>query len=128
MGTFSDVGTNPLVLVDGLASSLDNVDPNNIKNISVLKDAASAAIYGTRAANGVILVETYRGQKGKLQVNYNSYAGWQRAREIPENINSWEHAMLVNEAQENMGLAKAFTDEEINLYKAGSDLDNYPKL
>lgn len=128
LGTFSDVGTSPLVLVDGLASSLDNVDSNNIKSISVLKDAASAAIYGTRAANGVILVETIRGQKGKLQVKYNSYVGWQHAREIPENINSWEHAMLVNEAQHNMGLGDMFTDEEINLYRSGSDPDNYPNF
>lgn len=57
-GTFSSAGTDPLVLIDGLAGSLDDVNPNDIQSISILKDAASASIYGNRAANGVILIET----------------------------------------------------------------------
>ena len=71
VGTFSGAGSDPLVLIDGLSASINDVDPNNIANISILKDAASSAIYGTRAANGVILIETKRGKKGVTQVAYN---------------------------------------------------------
>jgi TonB-dependent SusC/RagA subfamily outer membrane receptor len=81
-----------LILVDGLATSINDVDPNNIKSVSVLKDAVSASIYGSRAANGVILIETKRGQSGKLQVTYNNYVGWQRPTALPDFVESWEYA------------------------------------
>ena len=128
MGTFSSAGNDPLVLVDGLASSINDVDPSNIKSISVLKDAASASIYGTRAANGVILIETKRGQKGILQVTYDNYVGWQKATELPKFPESWEYAELRNEANINDGKGKAYTDEEIATFKSGSDPDNYPNV
>jgi TonB-linked SusC/RagA family outer membrane protein len=128
MGTFSSAGNTPLVLVDGLASSIDAVDPDNIKSISVLKDAASASIYGTRAANGVILIETKRGGKAKLQVSYNNYIGWQKVTELPQFLDSWEYATLKNEANANEGKAKAYTDEEIAKFKSGSDPNNYPNV
>ncbi|MBL4561628.1 MAG: TonB-dependent receptor [Labilibaculum sp.] len=116
MGTFSGAGNDPLVLIDGLASSINDVDPNNIKSISVLKDAASAAIYGTRAANGVILIETKRGEKGKLQISYSNYVGWQQVTELPDFVNSWEYATLKG----------GYSDDQIAKYKDGSDPDNYP--
>lgn len=128
LGTFSGAGNNPLVLVDGLASSMNDVDPNNIKSISILKDAASAAIYGTRAANGVILIETKRGQTGKLQVGYNSYTGWQKPTELPDFVPSWEYAQLRNEANTNAGQAKTYTDDDIAKFKSGSDPDKYPNV
>ncbi len=128
IGTFSAAGTGPLVLIDGLASSMNDVDPNNIKSISILKDAASASIYGTRAANGVILIETKRGQNGKLQVSYNSYVGWQKVTELPQFLESSEYAELKNEANVNMGQGKSYTDEEIVKFKSGSDPDNYPNV
>lgn len=65
-GTFSNAGTDPLVLIDGLSGNIDDIDPNDIQSISFLKDAASASIYGNRAANGVILVETKREYKERL--------------------------------------------------------------
>lgn len=123
IGTFSDAGNDPLVLIDGLAASLNDIDPNNIKSISVLKDAASASIYGTRAANGVILIETKRGQKGKLQINYNNYFGWQKVTELPDFLNSAEYATYKNVAAPN-----TYTDEEIEKFKNGSDPDNYPNV
>jgi TonB-linked SusC/RagA family outer membrane protein len=126
MGTFSSAGNAPLVLVDGLASSIDAVDPNNIESVSVLKDAASASIYGTRAANGVILIETKRGQKTKLQVSYNNYVGWQKVTALPQFLDSWEYATLKNEAAANMGLGIAYTADQIAKFKSGSDPDNYP--
>lgn len=127
-GTFSGAGNDPLVLIDGLAASINDIDPNNIKSMSVLKDAASAAIYGTRAANGVILIETKRGQKGKLHVSYDSYAGWQKVTELPQFLESWEYATLKNEANANQGGTKVYTDEQIAKFKDGSDPDNYPNV
>lgn len=126
IGTFSGAGNNPLVLVDGIAASIDDVDPNNIKSISVLKDAASASIYGTRAANGVVLIETKRGQSGKMQISYNGYVGFQKATAYPKFLNSWQHAELKNEARINNGQSPLFTAEEIELFRSGTDLDNYP--
>ena len=128
LGTFSGAGNEPLVLVDGLASSIDNVDPNNIKSISVLKDAASASIYGSRAANGVILIETKRGQKGVLQVSYNNYVGWQKVTKLPDFLESWEYAKYRNEAGVNDGGVRYYTDAEIALFKSGSNPDNYPNV
>ena len=117
LGTFSGAGTDPLVLIDGLAANINDIDPNNIKSISVLKDAASAAIYGTRAANGVILIETKRGQKGKFQINYNNYAGWQNVTALPQFVDSWEYATMTGQLS-----------EQIAKYKDGSDPDNYPNV
>ncbi|GHE45200.1 SusC/RagA family TonB-linked outer membrane protein [Sphingobacterium griseoflavum] len=128
LGTFSGAGNEPLVLIDGLAASLNDIDPNNIKSISVLKDAASASIYGTRAANGVILVETKRGSSGRLMVNYNNTIGWQRVTELPDFVNSGSYAELFNEANTNMGRALTYTQEEINKFNSGSDPDNYPNV
>lgn len=121
-------GGGPLVLVDGLATSINDVDPNNIASISILKDAASASIYGSRAANGVILIETKRGKAGKLQVNYNGYAGWQKATNLPNFVPSWEYATLRNEGNANMGASPVYTDEEIQKFKDQSDPDNYPNV
>ncbi|HSC37454.1 MAG TPA: SusC/RagA family TonB-linked outer membrane protein, partial [Chitinophagaceae bacterium] len=128
LGTFSGAGNSPLVLVDGLASSINEVDPNNIKSISILKDAASASIYGTRAANGVILIETKRGLNGKLQVSYNNYAGWQKVTALPQFVDSREYATLRNEANINQGGSKVYTDAEIAKFQSGSDPDNYPNV
>ena len=123
VGTFSGAGKDPLVLIDGLAASINDIDPNNIKSISVLKDAASASIYGNRAANGVILIETKRGEKGKLQVSYNNYVGWQKVTALPEFLDSWEYATMKNVANPN-----SYTAEQIAKYKDGSDPDNYPNV
>ena len=110
-GTFSSAGTDPLVLIDGLAGSLDDVDPNDIENISFLKDAASASIYGNRAANGVILVETKKGKEGKTTISYNGQFGWQKATELPDFLPSWEYASYYNMAMENMGRQDAYTQD-----------------
>lgn len=127
-GTFSSAGTDPLVLIDGLSGSLDDVDPNDIQSISFLKDAASASIYGNRAANGVILIETKKGAQGKTSVTYNASFGWQTATELPDFLSSWEYAEYYNMAMGNMGLAEAYSAEQIQKYKDGSDPDNYPNV
>lgn len=126
LGTFSSAGNSPLVLVDGLASSLDNVDFNDIESVSVLKDAASASIYGTRAANGVILIETKKGKEGKVRINYHGFVGIQRPTEIPKIVDSWVYAEMINEALTNDGNSPQYTPEEIQKFRSGEDQDFYP--
>lgn len=104
----------PLVLVDGMECTLADVDPNDIASISILKDAGSAAIYGSRAANGVILVTTKNGSEGKVNVNY-SYSGIvQNAYNDLKFINSYaDYMSLTNEASENMGYVNPYSDGNI---------------
>ncbi|MEK6479973.1 TonB-dependent receptor [Catalinimonas sp. 4WD22] len=117
----------PLILVDGIpTSSFNDIDPNVVENISVLKDASSAAIYGARAANGVILVTTKTAKSDQLRVTYNGYAGIQVPTEYPEYVNSWEYAELLNESNANDDLPPAYSSDEIELFRNGTDPDNYP--
>ena len=117
----STFNTNsPLVLVDGIEWNMDDVNPSDIENISVLKDAASTAIYGTRAANGVILVTTKKG-KGKPQISY-SYSG---IVQMPYNklsfVSDYSRYMeLVNEACDNVSTKGIFSQESIDTWKAAS--------
>lgn len=127
-GTFSSAGTEPLVLIDGLSGSIDDVDPSDIQSISFLKDAASASIYGNRAANGVVLIETKKGSGGKTRITYNNSIGWQSPTELPDFLSSWEYATYYNEAMNNMGRSDAYSAEQIQKYKDGSDPDNYPNV
>ncbi len=127
-GTFSGAGNNPLVLVDGIEASLDLVDPNDIQSVSVLKDAASAAIFGSKAANGVILVETKKGIIGKPVFTYNSYVGKSEATMMPEMINSWEYAEVINQVFADAGAAKRYSDADIEKFKSGTDPVNFPNF
>ncbi|HSI77631.1 MAG TPA: TonB-dependent receptor [Lunatimonas sp.] len=120
-GTFSSAGNAPLVLVDMIEASLDDVDPNDIESVSVLKDAASAAIFGSKAANGVILIETKKGKSGTPVFRYNAYVSTQSPTMIPEMLNSWEYGLAVNENNRNLGQQRRYTDEEIELFRAGTD-------
>lgn len=127
-GTFSSAGNDPLVLIDGLAGSIDDVDPNDIQSMSFLKDAASASIYGNRAANGVILIETKKGVKGKTHISYSNQFGWQSANELPEFLNSADYATYYNMAMRNMDKTEVYSAEDIQKYRSGSDPDNYPNV
>ena len=121
VGSFG-AATNPLILVDGIpTNSFNDIDPNDVASVSVLKDASSAAIYGARAANGVILVTTKLGTTKKLRISYNGYVGIQRMTATPDIVNSWEFAQLANEA-----IPGTYTDAQIQKFKDGSDPDNYP--
>ncbi|UCS92994.1 SusC/RagA family TonB-linked outer membrane protein [Echinicola marina] len=111
----------PLVLVDGVQSTLNDVHPNDIESFSVLKDAASAAIYGARAANGVILVTTKRGKSGKPKVSINSYMAFQSATTTPEMLSPYDFARLKNEAQTNTGRPEVYSEEELDLFLNGGD-------
>lgn len=126
VGSFG-AGTAPLILVDGLpVGNYNDIDPNDVENISVLKDASSAAIYGSRAANGVILITTKSGKSEEINVSYNAHFGVQKPTNLPIFVNSWEYAELLNEA--TGGGAGGYTAEEIQKFKDGSDPDNYPNV
>lgn len=101
------IGTSsPLLIIDGInAGTADNglngLNPNDIESIDVLKDAASAAIYGARAANGVILVTTKQGKAGKVQLQYDGYVGWSNAYKVPGLVNAKQYMQLINETNFN---------------------------
>lgn len=122
INTFGD--SNPMILIDGVEGSLNSVSPNDIENISVLKDAASASIYGVRAANGVVLVTTKRGNTDKKTLSYSGSYGVQKATILPTYINSWDWATLYNEQNEAMGdVTTNYTPEMIQQMKDGSRPD-----
>ena len=126
VGSFG-TGNDPLVLVDGIEFPLTSVNPTDIESITVLKDAASAAIYGNRAANGVVLVKTRNGSKGKLQVDYNNYVGFQQATTVPDVVTSAVDYMEgKNRALANQGSPAEYTQALIDEYKAGTDPYIYP--
>lgn len=106
---------NPYVLVDGVEMNLSDVNPSDIENISVLKDAAACAIYGARAAYGVILVTTKKGEEGKMRINYQGTVGWNSPTVLPEMANSYEFATFFNDACINAGLPKQYSDEKLGL-------------
>ncbi len=117
---------NPLVVVDGVPGrSLDRIDPSSIESITVLKDAA-AAIYGARAANGVILITTKRGSQGKPTITLNLNQGFARPTRIPEMANAAEYATLLNEINYYAGFDPLFSEEEITKFSDGSDPWRYP--
>lgn len=119
INTFGD--SNPMVLIDGVEGSLSSIAPNDIENISVLKDAASASIYGVRAANGVVLITTKRGNTDKKTLSYSGSYGVQKATILPTYINSWDWATLYNEQNEAMeDPSTNYTPEMIQQMKDGS--------
>lgn len=119
---------NPLVLIDGVVAAFGDIDPNNIESISVLKDAASASIYGSRAAAGVILITSKRGKSGQMKVDYDAFVGVQQPVDRPKYLNAEGFMRMYNEALTNEGAAPKFTDDYINSYMANSakDPDHYP--
>ena len=104
VGTIGE--SSPLLIIDGInAGTADNglngLNPNDIESIDVLKDAASAAIYGARAANGVILVTTKQGKAGKIQLQYDGFVGWSNAYKVPGTVNAQQYMQLINETNFN---------------------------
>lgn len=118
--TFST--NNPLVIVDGQTISMANLNPQDIESVTVLKDAAAAAIYGARASGGVILVTTKRGKAGKVTVSYSGNIGIQKAITLPDMVNAYDHARLFREAQYNDNpetTVYEFSLEDIEDYRTG---------
>lgn len=109
---------NALVIVDGVERDFKQIDANDIESISILKDA-SAAVYGFKGANGVILVTTKKGEVGKPKINYNGYVGIQNITRYPEYYNGYEYATLYNEAQQNIGIAAPYSAEDLERFRQG---------
>ncbi|WP_162304426.1 TonB-dependent receptor [Maribellus luteus] len=129
LGTFSGAGADPLVIIDGIAGNINTINPLDIESVSILKDAASAAIYGARAANGVILVTTKTGTKNQFKLTYDINYGVHSPTKLLDVItNSAEYMELKNEAITNSGLpdSRKYPQETIDLYKNATDRNLYP--
>lgn len=126
-GTGTLNNANPYILIDGLESgTLNMLDPSDIESISVLKDAASAAIYGSKAANGVILITTKRGKSGKARISYSGSVGMQSATRLMDRMGSFEYATLYNKAMVAAGKVARFSDEDLKKFQDGSDPEGHP--
>ncbi len=119
---------NSLVLVDGFERSAYSITAAEIESITFLKGAAAVALYGTRAANGVILINSKRGETGDLQINTRVNTGFQLAKAMPEYLGSAEYMTYYNQARENDGLGKLYTDMDIYNYASGNDPFRYPDV
>ena len=129
LGTFSGAGSEPLVLIDGVQGYLNTLSPEDIESISVLKDAASASIYGARAANGVILVTTKRGKSGELNIEYGGNYQVQEPTRMPKFVtNSADFMTYFNVANQRNNQANYFTQSEINAFRNSSDPIKYPNF
>jgi len=114
--------SSPLILVDGVEMDVNTLDPSSIESVSVLKDAASAAIYGSRAPFGVILIQTKHGKKGSgFKVNYNNNFGFASPLRLPHFVDSEKFATAFNQAQDNSNLAPKFSDEQMDRIRAHMD-------
>jgi TonB-linked SusC/RagA family outer membrane protein len=120
--------SNALVVVDGVVGrDFSRLDPSEIESFTILKDAASAAVYGVSGGNGVILVTTKKGTIGKPMFNFTMNYGVQHVTKYPRFVNSEEYAILKNEAATNLGGAPVYTQEEIKKFREGTD-PNYPNF
>ncbi|MBN9298223.1 MAG: TonB-dependent receptor [Filimonas sp.] len=123
-------GTSPLIIVDGIPSSLSMVNPNDVESISVLKDASASSLYGARAANGVILISTKKGKLGKTVVNYSGYAGVQKPTELFKEADAYSYANAYNTALMYDAITrtnptfnesrKVFTQQQLDGWKSGA--------
>lgn len=118
-GTSTLQNSEPLVIVDGIEQSMNDIDPNQIKSISVLKDAASASMYGSRGANGVIIIETERGLTGDFKVLINAWAAIQQPISLPDLVGAADYMKLNNEARQTQGQTLLFTADQIAAAERG---------
>ena len=117
-GAATTNGKSPLILVDGVErDNIRTIDMNEVESISVLKDASATALYGVQGANGVILIQTRKGQKGKAQLNISVDQSWTSFTKEPSRLHSWEYCELRNEALLNSGEKAAFSDETIAKFR-----------
>ena len=116
--------SNPLILIDGIEGDISSINPEDIESVSVLKDAASSAIYGARAANGVLLVTTKKLAAGKdavTKINFSAYAGIQTPTRLPEMCDAIEFMTLDNEARKNVDTADAWLPEDFDKVRNNTD-------
>nr|WP_302830219.1 TonB-dependent receptor [uncultured Bacteroides sp.] len=131
VGSLSETMSKPLMLVDGVERSFFQIDPNEVEDITVLKDASATAVFGVRGANGVILVTTKRGQEGKAKINFSTSFALQMPTRLPEFANSYEYATNYVEAQRRDGVPEdglAFSAETIEAFRTHSNPIAYPDV
>ena len=129
VGSLSESASSPLILVDGVERPLNTVDPNEIESLSILKDAASTAVFGVRGANGVIIVTTKRGDAGKPKISVSSITGVQMPMSYIKQSSGYDFARYYNVYQWNDGKTDQslyFTPEAIEAYRTGSDPVMFP--
>ena len=124
-GVGSIGSTQPLYIVDGVPRDFSRLDPNTIETVTVLKDGAAVAPYGVAGANGVILITTKQGKTGKASLSYNGYAGFMNPTRVPQFVNSYQYALMRNEANANDGNPPVYTAEDIELFKNHTDPDGH---
>lgn len=125
-GAGTNGNTAPLYIIDGVAGDINNLNPADIERIDVLKDAASCAIYGSAAANGVILVTTKQGKQGKIQVSYDANVGWANVYRMPKMLNAKQYMEVMDQVRFNSGESgydwKSLMGEDLyNSYMDGSN-------
>lgn len=129
-GASTTNGQSPLILIDGIPrDDISSLDPNEVESVSILKDASATAVFGVRGANGVILVTTRRGDKGKANVSISANFSMQAFIKKPTRLHSWEFAGLRNQAFINDGYSKdqlPYTDYMIDMYRSGEEPVFYP--
>lgn len=131
VSSLNSEGNRPLIIVDDIEYSYDQlqqINVNEIEGISILKDASTTAIYGIKGANGVLVVTTRRGKNGRPQVNARVESGQQAPVKTPAFLDSYNTALLVNEAYKNDGLAPRFTAQDLELFQNGNDPYGHPDI
>ena len=126
VGSLTDEASSPLILVDGVERSFFQMDPNEIESITVLKDASATAVFGVRGANGVVLVTTKRGVKGKAKIDISSSVGITVPTRMLEMTDSYTYASLYNEMNSNDGQELTFDDYELERFRLGDEPILYP--
>lgn len=127
IGTFG-LGRNLLILVDGFESFYDQLIPEEIETISLLKDASAVTMYGMRGANGVLLITTKKGKEGPLKINFSAQIGFESPQRLPDFLGSYDYARLYNEALTNDGLPILYSDNDLSAYQTGKDPYSYPNV
>ena len=135
VNTFGGASNAPLYVIDGYISNgagtsnaFMQLMPEEIESISVLKDASATAIYGARAANGVILVTTKRGKEGPLRISFTTKQGFNQAQYLPKFLNAYNYGVLYNEALANDGLPARYTAADLDANQAGNDPVFHPDV
>lgn len=121
-------GTGALVLVDGFERSMDEISIEDIESFSVLKDASATAIYGSRGANGVVLITTKRGKAGKVHIDAKYEASYNSRTYTPEFVDGYTYAKLMNEARNTRNQTPFYSDEDLMLIRSGLDKDLFPNV
>lgn len=117
-----------LILIDGIEGNLNDLDPADIESFTILKDASATAVYGTRGANGVVVITTKRGKAGKLSINFKTNATYSYSPRMPKYADAFDYATLANEARAVRGDDPIYTSAELDLFKTGLDPDLYPNV